>query len=158
MATDLVQGVLTDELLKELLAQIADWKMKLTFLINLSAQDREGLPKMGDKSRAFVDQGLNLALQNEGILPRNFDLEEYQRDVELTRRLETLLASLHQLVGSVEDTALAAGSDAYTATLVVYQAAKMAGKDGALDNHLDNLARRFARRATKPDNPSTKQG
>jgi hypothetical protein len=48
----------------------------LPFLIDLNADERRALPKLGDKSRAFVDQGLVLAVQNPGILPRNFDLDE----------------------------------------------------------------------------------
>ncbi len=51
----------------------------------------------------------------------------------------------------IEDTYLAAGSDAYGQTLVVYQAAKLAGKDGSLDEHLDSLSRRFARKSPGPN-------
>ncbi|WP_197492607.1 hypothetical protein [Methylomonas methanica] len=50
--------------------------------------------------------------------------------------------------GRLEDTFLAAGSDAYSQTLLVYQAAKLAGKNGALEQHLDGLSRRFARKST----------
>lgn len=100
---------------------------------------------------------MNLATQNEGILPRSFDLEEYKRDVVLAWCLETLLATLRQLVGSQEDAGLEVGSDAYSATLVVYQAAKMVGNDGALDNRLDGLARRFARRSLKSNETPPKQ-
>lgn len=42
----------------------------LPFLINLTAEDRRNLPKLGNKSRAFVDQGLTLANQNTGIFCR----------------------------------------------------------------------------------------
>ncbi|MDT4330064.1 hypothetical protein ACQE3E_03295 [Methylomonas sp. MED-D] len=101
---------------------------------------------MGGKSRAFVDQGLALATQNTGILPRIFDLDEYRADVEMVRNLEPLMMAMRQLMKKMEDTFLAAGSDAYTQTLVVYQSAKLAGKDGSLDEHLDSLGKRFARK------------
>jgi hypothetical protein len=127
----------------------------LPFLIDLTTDDRRTLPKMGDKSRTFVDQGLVLATQNQGILPRNFDPEEYRRDVSLVRQLEPVVLSMRQLMKRIEDTYLAAGSDAYGQTLVVYQAAKLAGKDGSLDEHLDSLGRRFARKSPGPNHVTT---
>jgi hypothetical protein len=68
--------------------------------------------------------------------------------VTLVRQLEPLVLALGQLQGWLEDTFLAAGSDAYSQTLLVYQAAKLAGKNGALEQHLDGLSRRFARKST----------
>lgn len=141
-----VSGTLTTEQQQQALAAIAELRAQLPFLIDLSPEDRRALPKMGNKGRAFVDQGLATATQNEGILPRSFDLDEYRRDVELVRLLEPIHLALRQLAELVEDTFLAVGSDAYSATLVVYQAAKMAGTGGALDEHLDGLSKRFARR------------
>ena len=105
---------------------------------------------MGDKSRAFVDQGLVLATQNDGILPRNFDLNQYRNEVALVRELEPVVLAMRQLMKRLEDTYTAVGSDAYSQTLVVYQAAKLAGKTGALDQHLDSLAKRFAHKSPGP--------
>jgi hypothetical protein len=128
----------------------------MPIMVDLTVEDRRSLPKMGDKSRAFVDQGLVLATQNEGILPCNFDLDEYRRDVALVRQLEPVVLAMRQLMKRLEDTYMAAGSDAYSQTLVVYQAAKLAGKGGALDEHLDSLARRFAHKSPGPGNPVMK--
>jgi len=47
----------------------------------------------------------------------------------------------------VEDTMLAVGTDAYTAALIVYQSAKMAGKGQGLDALLDAMGQRFARKS-----------
>jgi len=68
--------------------------------------------------------------------------------VTLVRQLEPLVLALGQLQGRLEDTFLAAGSDAYSQALLLYQAAKLAGKNGALEQHLDGLSRRFARKST----------
>ncbi len=147
MNNDRIKGELTSEQQAAALQAIADIEAKLPFLIDLSVDERRALPKMGDKSRAFVDQGLVVATQNEGIMPRNFDIDEYRRDVEMYRRMESILLSLQKLMKRVEDTNLAAGSDAYGQTLLVYQAAKMAGKDGSLGPHLDRMGRRFAHKS-----------
>ena len=69
----------------------------------------------------------------------------------LVRQLESIVLGMRQLMKRLEDTYLAAGSDAYGQTLVVYQAAKLAGKDGSLDEHLDSLGRRFARKSPGPN-------
>ena len=156
MTNDLIKGELLPEQQQAVLQAMIDIQAKLPFLIDLTAEDRRSLPKMGDKSRAFVDQGLVLATQNEGILPRNFDLDEYRRDVALTRQLEPLVLTMRQLMKWLEDTYIAAGSDAYSHTLIVYQAAKLAGKGGALDEHLDSLARRFAHKSPDPGNAAVK--
>ena len=148
MNNDLVKGELSADQQNAVLGLIGQIQSLLPFLIDLDADERRALPKLGDKSRAFVDQGLVLAVQNPGILPRSFDLDEYQRDVTLVRQLEPLVLALGQLQGRLEDTFLAAGSDAYSQTLLVYQAAKLAGKNGALEQHLDGLSRRFARKST----------
>jgi len=155
MNTDLVKGELSADQQQTIFGLIGQIQAQLPFLIDLNAEDRRALPKLGDKSQAFVDQGLILANQNSGFLPRNFDLDEYRRDVTLFKQLQPLVMALGQLQGKLEDTLLAAGSDAYTQTLLVYQAAKLAGKDGSLEQHLDSLGRRFARKSSNGSSAST---
>jgi hypothetical protein len=155
MNNDLIKGELSADQQNAVMGLIGQIQNLLPFLIDLNADERRALPKLGDKSRAFVDQGLVLAVQNPGILPRSFDLDEYQRDVTLVRQLEPLVLALGQLQGRLEDTFLAAGSDAYSQTLLVYQAAKLAGKNGALEQHLDGLSRRFARKSTSSNTQAT---
>ncbi|HEX8068428.1 MAG TPA: hypothetical protein VF546_00655 [Pyrinomonadaceae bacterium] len=122
-------------------------RQKLPFLLNVTPEERRTLPRMGDKSRAFVTQALAVAEQNEEMLPRSFDVREMRKDVELAQALEPVQTALAQLLELVEDTALAVGSEAYTAGLVVYQSAKQSDKSAALDSALDELGRRFARKA-----------
>jgi hypothetical protein len=130
-------------------------RTRLPFLLDLSKEERRQLPKMGDKSRAFVQQALALATQNPNILPRSFDLEEMRRDVELADALQPIMVALGQLQELVDDTYIEVGSEAYTAALMVYQYARAAGQGAALDGLLDDLGQRFARksRTTTPTSP-----
>jgi hypothetical protein len=135
-------------------------RAKLPFLIDLSPEERRSLPRMGDKSRGFVAQALEVAEQNADILPRSFDVEEMRKDVELLSALSPVLTALAQLNELVDDTFMAVGSEAYAAALLVYQFARAAGKGPALDNALDALSQRFARKSrsapvgrTPPDQP-----
>jgi hypothetical protein len=153
MSSDLVKGVFSPEIQQRVLQLVAELKKLMPFLIDLSPEERRALPKMGDKSRAFVEQCLNVAVQNPDILPRGFDLEEFRRDVELMRTLEPVALALQQCFEWVDDTQMAVRSDAYGSSLLVYQCAKLAGKGGGMDQHLDVLGRRFARNVSRPPEP-----
>jgi len=153
MINNLIRGELPSDQQTVLLQAITDIQSKLPFLLDLTTADRRSLPKLGDKSRAFIDHGLVLANQNTGILPRNFDLDQYNKEVTLVRQLEPIVLAMRQLMKRLEDTFMAVGSDAYSQTLVVYQVAKLADKNGLLDEHLDSLAQRFARKSPGQDTP-----
>lgn len=124
-------------------------KEKLPFLLDLSAEERKALPKMGDKSRAFVSKALEIATQNPDFLPRSFDLEEMRKDVQLFEQLYPLLLSLTQLQELVDDTCLAVGSEAYAAALQVYNYAKASGQGSGLDSVVIEMGQRFARKSRK---------
>ena len=128
-------------------AAIQTIRQKLPFLIDLTPEERRALPKMGDKSRGFVVQALEVATLNPDMLPRSFDVGEMRNDVELLNALLPVVSAVSQLNELVEDTYMAVSSDAYTAALIVYQSARAAGKGTALDSALDALGQRFARKS-----------
>ncbi|MFN6570490.1 hypothetical protein [Dendronalium sp. ChiSLP03b] len=132
-----------------LLQAITTIKEKLPFLIDLSNEERKALPKMGDKSRAFVSKALEIATQNPEFLPRSFDLEEMRKDVQLFEALYPLLLSLTQLQELVDDTSLAVGSEAYAAALQVYNYAKASGQTAGLDAVVGEMGQRFARKSRR---------
>ncbi|AFY45031.1 hypothetical protein [Nostoc sp. PCC 7107] len=132
-----------------LLQAIATIKEQLPFLIDLSNEERKALPKMGDKSRAFVSKALEVATQNPEFLPRSFDLDEMRKDVQLFEALYPLLLSLTQLQELVDDTSLAVGSEAYAAALQVYNYAKASGQGGGLETVLEEMGQRFVRKSRK---------
>jgi hypothetical protein len=132
------------------LAAVNTIREKLPFLIDLSPEERRSLLRMGDKSRGFVAQALEVATLNPDILPRSFDVDEMRKDVELLAALSPVMASLSQLSELVEDTHMAVGSEAYASALLVYQYARAAGKGAALDGALDALGQRVARKSKAP--------
>ncbi|MBD1868441.1 hypothetical protein H6F95_14205 [Cyanobacteria bacterium FACHB-471] len=128
---------------------VATIKAKLPFLVDLSADERKALPKMGDKSRAFVSKALEVATQNPNFLPRSFDLEELRKDVQLFEALYPLLLAMTQLQELLDDTCLAVGSEAYAAALQVYNYAKASGNVGGMDAVVGEMGQRFARKPRK---------
>ncbi len=147
MLENRVSASLTPEDKQAVMDAIKTIREKLPFLVNLNPEERRSLPKMGDKSRAFVKKAAEVAQQNEGILPRAFDLEEMVRDVQLSEDIFPILVALTQLHELVDDTYMAVGSEAYTGALLVYNSAKMNNFVGGLDEALDELGKRFARKA-----------
>jgi hypothetical protein len=131
------------------MAAVATIKEKLPFLIDLTADERKALPKMGDKSRAFVSKALEVATQNPNFLPRSFALEEMRKDVQLFEAMYPIVVALTQLQELVDDTCLAAGSEAYAAALQVYNYAKASGQGGGLDAVVSEMGQRFARKPRK---------
>jgi hypothetical protein len=94
---------------------IATIKDRLPFLVDLSVEERKALPKMGDKSRAFVSKALEVAIQNPDFLPRSFDLDEMRKDVQLFEAIYSLVMPLAQLQELMDDTYTLVGSEAYAA-------------------------------------------
>jgi hypothetical protein len=149
MPDNRVSATLSEADKQAVLASINTIREKLPFLIDLSPEDRKALPRLGDKSRGFVSQALQIASQNADILPRSFDVEEMRKDFELLDALSPVLLALAQLNELVEDTYIEVGSEAYAAALAVYQYTRAAGKGAALDGALDTLGQRFARKSGK---------
>ena len=151
MTDNRISASLTDADKAAVLSAVNTIREKLPFLIDLSLEERKGLPKLGDKSQAFVSQALELATQNTDILPRSFDVDEFRKDVELLNALRPVVTALTQLQELLDDTYVEVGSEAYSSALFVYQIARAANKGAALDNLLDGLAQRFARKSRSKD-------
>lgn len=149
MATNLISTTLTQKDRDEVMAAIATIKEKLPFLIDLTPDQRKALPKMGDKSRAFVSKALEVATQNPDFLPRSFDLDEMRKDVQLFEQLYALLLSLVQLEELVDNTCMAVGSEAYAAALLVYNYAKASGEGSGLNAMVEEMGQRFVRKSRK---------
>ncbi|XHX76140.1 MAG: hypothetical protein RBJ76_17005 [Stenomitos frigidus ULC029] len=149
MTTKQISATLTQADREAVMTAVATIKAKLPFLIDLTADDRKALPKMGDKSRAFVSKALEVATQNPDFLPRSFDLEELRKDVQLFEAMYPIVVALTQLQELVDDTCMAAGSEAYAAALQVYNYAKASGQGAGLDAVVGEMGQRFARKPRK---------
>jgi hypothetical protein len=64
MADDQISATFSTKDQQDVLDAINTIRTKLPFLIDLTIEERRFLPKMGDKSRAFVSQALTVAEQN----------------------------------------------------------------------------------------------
>ncbi|MFN8595174.1 MAG: hypothetical protein U0559_03200 [Anaerolineae bacterium] len=150
MAENRTAATIAETDVAAILQAIDTIKSRLPFLIDLSPEERQALPKMGDKSQAFVRKALDLVQQDISFMPRSFEVEPMEQDVALFDSLQTVALALNRLTESVNDTLVVAGNEAYTAALVVYKSAKDNGRGGGLDGYLDEMGKRFARKTREP--------
>jgi hypothetical protein len=118
-------------------------------LVMLGAEVRRELPKMGDKTVAFVRKAAEYARADAGLRPAYLDLEELNRDLKAVDDLTALQRPLDQISAALDDSVLAAGSDAYAAALTYYHAIKGAARAGVpgAEAVLSDLGQRFPGRA-----------
>jgi hypothetical protein len=83
--------------------------------------------------------------ENLAILPANFDLEAYRRELATMDALRPRLARLSKLSQRGDDTQMAMGSELMTNAVEGYAVLKVTGKGHGLDELRRMLATRFTR-------------
>ncbi|MDR2632331.1 MAG: hypothetical protein LBC51_01735 [Treponema sp.] len=96
------------------------------YLLALTPAERQGMPKMGEKTIGFVEKAYDFARQNPNLVPPYLEVDAFGVDFSDAHGLWTLLNSVQQLEEGVSDTEMTAGSEAYQAALVFYKSVKMA--------------------------------
>ena len=145
MSQNLIDLDLTPDSLAAITAAVTTLETQLGGLIALQADQRRNLTKMGDKSEAFCRQAVIAFGENPGVLPRNFDLEAFQRDLATLDALRPTMSRLERLHERMTDTHMALGSDLMTNALEGYAVLKVAGKGEGLDSLRRMLSARFNR-------------
>jgi hypothetical protein len=114
------------------------------YLLPLTPEERHDLPKMGNKTLSFVEKALDYALQYPQLCPSYFNMADFDTDMKDATGLRILYVSAKQLSDNIDDTVLIAGSEAYQASLVFYNAVKAAAAQdvpGAKEVYADLKAR-----------------
>jgi hypothetical protein len=141
---NLISATATDVLVTSVLQKIKTSKTDLSFLINLSTDQRKKFRKMGPKSVEYVNDNLIGAQQFPNSMPQDFPLAEYQKDVVLIKQLFPLLVAAQALTEALNDTILALGSDSMKEADEVYSYLKMAAKsDSNAKAIVEQIGKRF---------------
>ena len=147
MLPNRVSAVLSQTDYDAIMTAIDTINAKLPFLLNINQDDLQTVLRLGDKSRSFVEKAMEVATQNQGFLPRDFDVEEMRKDINLFESLFAVRQALMKLSENVDNTYTVVGSEAYLAALIVYNYAKSSAVGTAgLDGAIDELGKRFARK------------
>lgn len=145
-ATNYVHGVLTPEKLRELFTALRTIRETLSFAVNLTPEERGSLPKMGDKSIAFVQKAGAAAENNPRAIPASIDIPGFAGDKVLFDTLYPFVSEYRQVGELLNDTMLALGADLYTQALTIYGVLKVAGQAEGLDELRESMAQRFQKR------------
>ncbi|MEM7011616.1 MAG: hypothetical protein AAF585_09050 [Verrucomicrobiota bacterium] len=94
------------------------------------------LRRIGSGGLRFVEQALDVADRQSGILPRSFDLETFRAEGQTLRNLSALSDELQKLTDRVSAAEATVCSGAFGRALSVYQAAKLSNASSDMENYL----------------------
>jgi hypothetical protein len=96
------------------------------YMLALTPSERHELPKMGEKTISFVAKSYDFAKQNPNLCPPYLDMTAFDIDFGDAHGLWMLLNTVQQIHQNIDDTEMAAGSEAYQAALMFYSSVKVA--------------------------------
>lgn len=123
-----ISVILSEKDMKEIMDAIAVIQRKLPFLINMTLEERRTHLKMGDRSFPFVGKSLDYSKSNDFLVPPFLEVNEFDKDMILISQLTQIERPLLGITEGISDTKLRAGSEAYSAALLFYQAVKLAAQ------------------------------
>ncbi len=146
-----------------MLAQVTDHVTQIQtllqpYLLALTPEQRQILPKMKDKTVSFVSKALEYANANSQFAPAYLDVKSLADDINTVSELTPVKNPLASLSMQLNDTVMIAGSEAYVAALTFYNSVKQAARrnvPGAKAIY-DDLKQRFEQ-AHKSDSPAPKE-
>jgi hypothetical protein len=116
-------------------------------LIDLTADERRSLARMGDKSEVFCRQTLSVMAQNRKLIPESVSIDEAESDLKHFDALRLRCNRLQQLTGRCEDSVTALGSDVMSTALEGYALLRVLGRGAGLEDLRSGLGARFSRRS-----------
>ena len=151
MSQNLIDLDLNAERVARLDTALAAVEAELAGLVALGPEELRQLTKMGAKSEAFVRQSAVAFGENPGVLPRNFDLEAFQRDLVALDALRPRLQRVSRIHERMAGAETALGSDLMNGALEGYAVLKVSGKGEGMEALRKLLSQRFTRTPRAPD-------
>ena len=161
MKQDLVSYEFTEENFTALKQQINDINVKIDeFAIELHIDDKRELITLGDRSLPFTEQAFLLGTQQKALVASYIDMDEFGKDLTLFKQSKELIKLLEVILERLNDTAIAAGADAFLTARQFYDSVKSAVKANIPGAAVafDELKKRYVRNKGKneeqnKDNP-----
>ena len=140
-----ISAQINDETVNQVINLVQEIDKLLPFAINLSAEDMKTIVAMGDKSFPFVDKSLELAQQNPEFVPKFMDVEEFTRDLALSKQMRKIMNVMMPLSEKIRDTYYAVGSEAFFQARLFYGSTKTAAKADVpgTDDIVKELGKRY---------------
>jgi hypothetical protein len=123
---DLVSGEIAADKVKEILDTVIRWRTELPFLVAFDQEARRHVTKPGEEGVLASVSMADTAAEHASFFPKDVaDPLEIRRDAALAQALAPVLVALTSFAQAVDDTILAAKSDAYRGGLKLYGIAKL---------------------------------
>ena len=157
MRQNIASLVIDAETLKAIDGTLATLEKLLEDFIELSAEQRRELLKLGPKSEVFCRETISVMERSPGALPADFDMDAVREDREALDQVRPILSRLRMLTSRANDTEMALGSDLYKAALEGYRFARAGGSGALLDELKAQANPRFksSRKRKGADDDST---
>lgn len=138
-----------------ILQKIAEIRALLPFLVSLTPDERQTLPKLGERTLAFDQKCQTYMTQNPTLVPSFVIVAEVDKDRSLRLPLRDILRELNALTDAGNDSDLLLGSEIYNADLAFYQNVRQAAKRGVANAQtvFDDLKNRFPGSSATPAQP-----
>ncbi|MBI9071952.1 MAG: hypothetical protein JEY94_10155 [Melioribacteraceae bacterium] len=152
-----VSIVIPPEVLTEVKDAVTLIKTKLDpFLVALTPDERKTLPKMSDKTVAFVEKTLGYTESTPDFAPPYMKVDEMKIDLKAVDDLNGIFKPLQQIESNLDDTIMVCGSEAYVSALSYYNSVKMAAKLDipSAKPIYDDLKKRFTNKVKPTDEPA----
>lgn len=115
-------------------------RTNLSFLINLSLEERKSLRKIGSKRLGYVKDVLDGSKANPSSIPSAINMAEFDKDVQGYADMSEIAALLRPLFEAIEDTTIAVGSEATRTADQCYKNLKANAKGNAsVKNTVDKI-------------------
>ena len=124
-------------------------------LINLTPEEKQSLPRIGDNSLAFDEKCAAYMASRADLVPSFLDTAEMAKDRKLVADLLPCFRELAPLCEGLEETIMLANSDNMIGDLAFYQNVRQAAKRGVAGANTiyDDLKSRFPGRPKKDPTP-----
>ncbi len=121
-------------------------KKPLSFLQNLTPNERKNLPKINSANKIFAEDSIHILEGKPKWIPEALTADEARKDLLLFEQLDPIILELESLLRQMKDTQMIVGSEVYRVALSVYSLADAARKmpmEGAQSAH-ELLKTRFS--------------
>ncbi|MDF2832354.1 MAG: hypothetical protein K0Q82_1460 [Chryseobacterium indoltheticum] len=140
------------EIPQEIITQVSSKFQEIKDLLapymgNMTVEERKTLPKMSDKSVAFVNKVIEYTIANPKFVPTMMDAQECKKDYIANQALLPLYAVSQQVGEMMKDTIMLTGHEAYVQALYYYGSVKLAARAGDAEAKTiaEDLSKRFPR-------------
>lgn len=153
---NLISATITPEMKEKIMQSLAVIRQELNFLISLPAESKKELFKAGPTLLPFVEKAYYVATNFPDIIPKTLDIEEFKRDVQLSRSLNEIMQPSKEINDALVSSFVAANSDAGVVALEIYTIVQMyKDKVPGLNVVATEMAEFFKRSKRKKDDTET---